>query len=128
MSSPQLSLVIASRNPKKLSEFYAFATNGDVTPGFNEDHYLVIHPCGLNLQVYRPSKRNLLREKGRALSLCLQQAPSSNPMSTISEWVTSLISRGAAVFEQPKLELFGAESWLIDPERNYFLIVVPRNE
>ena len=128
MSSLKVSLVIASMKPEKLSEFYAFATNGDIKPGFNEDHYLIIHPCGLNIQVYRPSERRTLSEKGRASSLCLQQAPSDKPISAISEWVKNLISRGAVVFEQPKLESFGAESWLIDPEGNYFLIVVPRND
>ena len=128
MSSLQVSLVIASKKPKKLSEFYAFATNGYVKPGFDEDHYLIINPSGLKIQVYRPSQRKPLPDKGRASSLCLQHAPSIKPLSIISEWATSLIKRGATVFEQPKLESFGAESWLIDPEGNYFLIVVPRKE
>jgi len=35
MSSLKVSLVIASMKPEKLSEFYAFATNGDIKPGFN---------------------------------------------------------------------------------------------
>ena len=126
MSPIHLSVVIASSHPQKLSEFYAFATNGDLLPGISSDHYVISHPNGLSIQIYRPSKNRSWPDRGRSSALCLQETPSENPIFLISKWATSLISKGASIVEQPTLEVFGAESWLIDPEGNYFLIFVPK--
>ena len=128
MSSLQISLVIAANKPKKLSEFYAFATNGDLQAGIKSDHFSIVNSNGFHIQVYRPSKKESWINRGRAAALCLQQVPSSNPLHAISEWVAILLSRGAVVIDPPKLESFGAEAWLSDPDGNYFLIFVPKNQ
>ncbi len=128
MCSIQPSLLIASHHPQKLSKFYAFATCGELQPGINNDHYLIIHRTGMNIQIYRPSLGRPWPKRGKAAALCLQQKSSINPLLSVNEWVERLISRGAGVVERPRLELFGAESWMIDPEGNYFVIFVPINK
>ncbi|WP_320667896.1 VOC family protein [Prochlorococcus sp. MIT 1307] len=128
MSSIQLSVVIASREPQKLSEFYAFATNGDLRQGITNDHYLIDHQNCLSIQIYRPSDTQAWPKGGRASALCFQRTPSAEPLSSINEWIGSLVLKGAEVVEKPKLQSFGAESWLIDPEGNYFLIYVPKDQ
>ncbi len=127
MSSIYLSWVIASRNPQKLSEFYAFATKGDLRDGVNKNHFLVVRDDGLNIQVYKPAEKRSWPKPGRRTALCLQQVPSSEPLFSAREWTQSLVVKGAVVVEEPKLEFFGAESWMKDPEGNYFLILVPLN-
>ena len=127
MSSIQLSLALASRDPQKLSEFYAFATNGDLQSGMNSNHFLIAHSNGFLIQIFCPAKKSSWSNRGRTAALCLQQAPSLNPLLTIGEWVDTLMSRGAVVVDHPKLESFGAEAWLTDPDGNYFLIFVPKN-
>ena len=122
----QISLVIASEQPQKLSEFYAFATNGDLQQGKNKDHYLITHHNGMNIQVYRPSEKESFPNRSRMTALCLQQSPSLDPLLTINEWSSILASMGASICDDPRLESFGAESWMIDPEGNHFLIFVPK--
>jgi len=125
MFSIQLSLVIASDQPQRLSEFYAFATNGDLQLGKNKDHYLISPPNGMNIQIYRPSGKRSFSTPGRRSALCLQQPPSDSPLIAIKEWSKILVERGAVVNEHPRVEPFGAESWIIDPEGNHLLIFVP---
>ena len=127
MSSIQLSLALASREPKKLSEFYAFATNGDLQTGINRDHHLIVHTSGLSIQVYRPKINQSWSNRSNAAAVCLQQAPSAKPLSSINEWTDSLVSKGAKVISKPNIESFGVEVWLADPDGNHFLIFVPKN-
>ena len=125
MFSIQLSLVIASEQPERLSEFYVFATNGDLQPGKNQDHFLIVHQNGMNIQIYKPSKKRLFSKPSRRSALCLQQPPSASPLIAIREFSQKLVALGAVINEPPRLEPFGAESWIIDPEGNHLLIFVP---
>ncbi len=125
MSSISLSLAIASNHPIKLAEFYAFATNGQLELGENKYHCKVILRDGLMIHLYKPSRNEPIPNKGRALSLCLQQEASIQPLITIKEWAGLLASGGAELAKEPTLETFGAEAWMTDPEGNDFLICVP---
>ncbi len=125
MSSIQISLVVASKHPRKLSEFYAFATNGELLPGENDQHWRVVQRNGISLHFYKPVTNRPWPNRGRAASLCLEKAASVEPLWAVNQWIESLVSRGATVDQQPKVELFGAESWMTDPEGNNFLIFVP---
>ncbi len=125
MPSVEISLVIASMHPEKLSEFYLFATKGALKSGVNKDHYLIFDTRGVILQIYRPSSKCSVPIKGNSSSLCLQQKPSENPVLTLREWSESLVMRGARIVEEPRFETFGVESWLHDPEGNTFLLFVP---
>ena len=46
-------------------------------------------------------------------------------MKHLQTVVIDLQAKGAAVLEPPRSEPFGAEAWLLDPEENPFLIIVP---
>ena len=126
MSAIEFSLVIASQEPQKLSEFYAFATNGDLLPGSNDFQYWIVLSSGLKIKIYRPSQKLSFLYRGRSTALCLEQPPTTHPLLSVREWATTLIPRGASLVEDPKLESFGAESWMTDPEGNYFLLLVPK--
>ena len=125
MFSIQLSLVIASEQPQRLSEFYAFATNGDLQPGKNKDHFLIVHQNGMNIQIYKPSEKRSFSSPSRRSALCLQQPPSVSPLKVIKEYSKKIEAIGAVINEEPRLEPFGAELWTIDPEGNHLLIFVP---
>ncbi len=126
MSSIQVGLAIASKKPRKLSEFYVFATEGDLLSGHNQDHFLVVNCNGMSIQIYKPSE-NFFYSRGRAASLCLQKDPTSYPLAALNQWVESLLANGANLVSQPTIESFGAEAWMSDPEGNYFLILVPKD-
>ena len=125
MSFIKLGLAIASPHPKKLAEFYALATNGKLVLGTNQQHWTVELWHGLTIHLYKPSQNEPIPEKGRAMSICLEQEASISPSSTIKEWVRVLIACGAKLIKEPTLQAFGVEAWMSDPEGNDFLIFVP---
>ena len=125
MSFINLSLAVASAHPEKLAEFYAFATNGKLVRGQNQQHWKVSLGDGLMIHLYKPSQKDPIPIKGRAMALCLEQQASMTPLPTIEKWVGVLISRDAKLAQEPTVEPFGAEAWMTDPEGNYFLIYVP---
>ena len=118
-------MAIASAHPEKLAEFYAFATNGKLKPGKNQNHWEVVVGGGLKIHLYKPSQKKPTLKKGRVVSLCLEKEPSQKPLSIINEWAEILVCRGAKIAQEPKVEPFGTEVWMTDPEENDFLIFVP---
>ena len=125
MSQVHVGWVLASETPSLLAEFYSFAMNAKVTPGRNNSHFWVQHSGGMTLQVYRPSRSKSFPTKGRASALCLWRDPSADPLAEIDDWSSTLIAKGAKLSEKPRMESFGAESWMKDPEGNCFLILIP---
>ena len=125
MSSVHLRLAIASSDPERLANFYAFATNGKLDLGENQHHWKVVLKYGMTIHLYRPDKNDLMPRKGRAMSICLELEPSPDPFGAIQEWARVLIAGGAMLAEEAKLASFGAEAWMTDPEDNDFLIFVP---
>ncbi len=128
MTSLEISLVLASQDPKKLAEFYAFVINGEVHLGFNNKNYRVLSQNGLIIETYLPSQQKPLPSKGKASSYCFKGLPSKNPLIKIKEWCSELINQGAIVVENPVIESFGAEAWMADPEGNHFLILIPMQQ
>ncbi len=118
-------LVLASLRPSVLAQFYAYAMDSEIKPGLNNSHFLVVNTEGFEIQIYKPSQYRSWPKRGRALSLSLQALPSNQPVLTLNDWVRNLKSKGAKLITEVRLEFFGAEAWVADPEGNAFLLVVP---
>ncbi len=128
MVRPEVGLVIASAKPKELAEFYSFALDAEVRKGVSESHWVIFHPMGTEIQFYRPSDNRPWPKKGRVLAICLKGEPSLEPIKEINKWLLRLIVKGGSVVGQPKAYSFGAEAWILDPEKNQFLLLVPTTQ
>jgi hypothetical protein len=62
---------------------------------------------------------------GRALSVCLKLPAHRTPLIELEHHVNHALSLGASVAEPARLEPFGAECWMNDPEDNAFLVLIP---
>lgn len=119
-----LSWVIPSDHPQELAAFYAGLLGETPRAGFSSSHWLV-SPQGMpSLQFYRPSSTRKLPPKGRAWSPCLAQTTDRDPLAALERWCDQAQQQGAAVLEPARLESFGAECWMVDPERNAFLLLM----
>lgn len=119
-----LSWVIPSDHPQELAAFYAGLMAEAPRPGLSPSHWLVC-PQGMpSLQFYRPSSKRELQPKGRAWSPCLAQTTDRDPLAALERWCDQAQQQGAAVQEPARLESFGAECWMVDPERNAFLLLM----
>ena len=125
MNRMKISSVLASQAPKSLARFYAFVMDAQMQEGLNDDHWVLASNQGQIIEIFRPSRNKPFTLRGRVFALCIHGKSSLDPLSSIRVLIADLISKGAFLIEEPKLELFGAESWLADPEGNQFLLVVP---
>ena len=121
----QISWVLASQEPEQLAQFYAELFHCKASAGFSSRHWLVPLGAGSSLEIYQPSSRRIFPQRGRALAPCLRLTPASDPLEALMAWVERWQPRGVTVDQHPRLESFGAECWLFDPEQNSFLVVVP---
>ncbi len=120
-----LSWVLAANNPQSLAQFYARALGGSFRSGLSEHHWMVSLPNGQMLQVYRPSSQRPWPVRGAALSPCFQRSGiDNNPEADLEQWVKHLESLGARRRESSRLESFGAECWMEDPEGQPFLTLI----
>ena len=120
------SFIIASSKPRDLAEFYASVCNETVSQGFVNDHYLIIYRDLCKIQIYKPSHRRSFLVKGsQSCVICFQKEPNQNPLFILKKWCKEIISFGAKVYEEPILETFGAEAWILDPDGNRFVLFVP---
>ena len=120
-----LSWVLAANNPQSLAQFYAKALSCSFRAGLSEHHWMVALPNGEVLQVYRPSNKRPWPVRGAALSPCFQRSHNDgNPEAELEKWVTHLESLGARRREPLRLESFGAECWMDDPEGQPFLTLI----
>lgn len=78
------------------------------------------------MEIYVPSQaRPLPRQIGR-MALCLQRdAAGEVPLVRLQGWIDLALAAGARQDQPPRLEAFGAEAWLLDPEANRLLLLVP---
>ena len=120
-----VNFVIASKNPKELSGFYAKINSDKVNKGFNETHYFISLSNRSKIHFYRPNENHEWRRKGNSTSLCFQREPSENPSEVIERWIYEIAKIGGSSIGIPKLANFGSEQWMLDPEGNQFLILVP---
>ena len=120
-----INFVIASKNPKELSEFYAKINSDKASKGFNETHYFISLSNRSKIHFYRPAENYKWQMQGNSTSLCFQREPCEDPSKIIECWTSEILKIGGSVMGMPKLANFGSEQWILDPEGNQFLILVP---
>ena len=121
----QASLVLAADDSPSLAAFYGTLLGCQPQAGFSASHWRLAWPGGGLLEIYQPSQaRPLSRQIGR-LSLCLQRdRTDAQPLAQLQAWIDSTLAAGATLEQPPRLEPFGAEAWLLDPEGNRLLLIV----
>ena len=119
-----LSWVLVANNPQSLAEFYAKALGCSCRAGLSDHHWIVSLPTGGTLQIYRPSRQRPWPIRGAALAPCFQQIGTNNPLAELGRWIEQLEALGARRRETARLESFGAECWMEDPEGQPFLTLV----
>ena len=120
-----INFVIASENPKELSGFYAKINSDKVNKGFNATHYFISLGNRSKIHFYRPNKNHEWQRKGNSTSLCFQREPCEDPSIIIDSWTSEILKIGGSSMAISKLAKFGCEQWMLDPEGNQFLILVP---
>ena len=120
-----INFVIASENPKELSEFYAKINSDKVNKGFNATHYFISLSNRSKIHFYRPNKNHEWQREGNSTSLCFQHEPCEDPSKIIEIWTSEILKIGGSSMGISKLAKFGCEQWILDPEGNQFLILVP---
>ena len=123
-----LSWVLASRRPQQLARFYADLLGTSPRPGVADHHWIVPLPAQGMLQIYTPSRSRPWPDAGSALAPCLQRKVQTDPLEELQAWQQHVIELGGRSTEEPRLESFGAECWLEDPEGQRFLLLVLRSE
>ena len=126
MSTQHFGFVIASSLPLKLAEFYSFAFEGELKSGYTNDDFSVSLPGGVNIYIYKPSRIFKELHKDSFTSLCVHSDAKEKPLDYLKDWLKTLVLKGSSVSVEPKLDDFGAEAWLKDPDGNRFLLFVPQ--
>ena len=125
MALMNINFVIASKNPKELSGFYAKINSDKVNKGFNSTHYFISLSNQSQIDFYRPNENHEWERKGNSTSLCFQGEPSADPSKFLESWISEILKIGGSAMGSPKLAKFGSEQWMLDPEGNKFLILAP---
>ena len=125
MKPSSITWVLAARDPESLAWFYAGAFGTTADRGLSQQHWRVPLADGGCLEIYRPSRSRPFPERGRTLAPCLKLSACEHPLEQLEACLPELIASGASVQQPPRLEPFGAEAWLEDPEENPLLVVVP---
>ena len=120
-----INFVIASENPKELSDFYAKVNSDKANKGFNATHYFISLSNRSKIHFYHPNENHEWQMKGNSTSLCFQREPCEEPLKIIKSWTSEITKLGGRANGIPKLASFGSEQWMLDPEGNQFLILVP---
>jgi hypothetical protein len=124
-SIPMSYLVLAADDPERLAAFYGALLETAPRPGFSPSHWRLLGPGERRLEIYAPSRRRPRpRGEGR-LALCFSRpADGAPPLQVLDDWLVTVVDLGAVPVEPPRLEPFGAEAWLADPEDNRLLLLV----
>ena len=125
MEGITLNWVLAAEEPEQLARFYGLLLGMDPARGLSPHHWRLVMPGGMTLEIYRPSRHRPFPVRGRALAPCLQRPASQDPLPSLLSWLERARELGAEVREEARLESFGAEAWLSDPEGNALLLLVP---
>jgi hypothetical protein len=125
MATTSGSLVLAADDPAALARFYGALLAERPQRGMSERHWRLPWPAGGWLEIYAPSRqRPQPRQQGR-LALCLQrQTGDAGAAACLESWIAAALAQGATPLEGARLEPFGAEAWLLDPEGNRLLLLV----
>ena len=125
MKPTSITWVLSAHEPESLARFYARAFGTIAEPGFSPQHWRVPLVDGGCLEIYRPSRSRPFPVRGRTLAPCLKLPACEHPLEQLGACLPDLIASGARVHQPPRLESFGAEAWLEDPEENPLLVVAP---
>ena len=120
-----INFVIASKNPKELSGFYAKINSDKASKGFNSTHYFISLSNRSKIHFYPPSENHEWQRQGNSTALCFQREPSEKPSKIIKSWTSEILNIGGSAMGITKSVNFGSEQWMLDPEGNQFLILVP---
>ena len=120
-----INFVIASKNPKELSGFYAKINSDNAKKGFNAFHYFISLSNRSKIHFYWPNEKHEWPRKGNSTSLFFQREPCEDPSKIIECWTSEILKIGGSAIGIPKLANFGSEQWMLYPEGNQFLILVP---
>ena len=120
-----INFVIASENPKELSGFYAKINSDKVNKGFNSTHYFISLSSRSKIDFYKPNKNHEWQRQGNSTSMCFQREPCADPLKILEGWTSEILKIGGRAMGLPKSADFGSEQWMLDPEGNQFLILVP---
>ncbi len=125
MNAIQISWVLAAEDSARLGRFYSELFQVTLKPGLAEHHCIVQFSDGTQLEIYRPSRRRPFPARGRALAPCLRLSPSHDPLPELQRLLSNDLQRGGSLLEETRLEPFGAEAWIHDPEGNPLLLLAP---
>ncbi len=130
MTSPIISYALASQNPERLANFYGFVIDGHISHTNYSDYFEISTVEPSKIQVYRPSSNQsrVCPSQNKSGSLCIEMPCAKDPLSKLMDLIHELTSKGGSILVEPVLESFGAEAWLVDPDGNSFLLLVPRLE
>lgn len=119
------SLVLAADDPRALAQFYGALLEREPQPGLTASHWRVPWPSGGWLEIYAPSRRRpQAQQQGRLAIGVHRRADGTDALTRLEDWIAAALELGAALQEPPRLEPFGAEAWLLDPEGNRLLLLV----
>tara|TARA_Y100001968_G_C19404440_1_gene742856 strand:- start:814 stop:1206 length:393 start_codon:yes stop_codon:yes gene_type:complete len=122
--SIEVSCVIASHSPRQLAAFYANLNHAEIFQGINNNHFFILIKDGFKIEFYKPSKYGLRPKQGTSCSLCFKKQANDHPLKVLNDWTEHLSELGGRVISQARVESFGAEIWVVDPEENQFLLLV----
>ena len=125
MNAMQISWVLAAEDSLRLARFYSELFQATLLPGVAEHHCIVQFSDGTRLEIYRPSRQRPFPLRGRALAPCLKLPPSQEPLPELQRLLSNALQRGGSLLDEARLEPFGAEAWVHDPEGNPLLLLVP---
>ena len=125
MNAIQISWVLAAEDSARLATFYSELFQAKLNPGVAEHHCIVQFSDGTQLEIYRPSRRRSFPARGRALAPCLRLPPSQEPLPELQRLLSNVLQLGGSILEEARLEPFGAEAWIHDPEGNPLLLLAP---
>jgi predicted enzyme related to lactoylglutathione lyase len=125
MNAIQISWVLAAEDSARLATFYSELFQAKLNPGVAEHHCIVQFSDGTELEIYRPSRRRSFPARGRALAPCLKLPPSQEPLPELQRLLSNVLQLGGSILEEARLEPFGAEAWIHDPEGNPLLLLAP---
>ena len=125
MNAMQISWVLAADDSARLARFYSELFQATLKPGMAEHHCIVQFDDGTRLEIYRPSRQRPFPIRGRALAPCLRLSPSQEPLLELEGLLEQALQRGGSLLEDARVEPFGAEAWIHDPEGNPLLLLAP---
>ena len=125
MNAMQISWVLAAEDSLRLARFYSELFQATLLPGVAKHHCIVQFSDGTRLEIYRPSRKRPFPARGRALAPCLRLTPSHDPLPELQRLLRTALQRGGSLLDDARLEPFGAEAWIHDPEGNPLLLLAP---